>query len=364
MTAFFRHRKFWLPFLLLIGLELLFRVGAWESIAEPDSYAGNSIALKQALQRLGRDRVQAILLGDSRVQYGFDHTAMFEYARENGVVLANMSLPGTHLATHRAVSSWAADQLPQLETVIIGLSPAALSRLGNGDYEIGIVEPFRNFGAYITLANHFPPRLGAPASWGSVSSLASYREDFTGLLANPKRRVQRLIARDLEDPQRRLLFNNPAHETLCAFKLDNRVSCLVELTLLRSQGLADQAAAQSFANWCEPEPATADAEVQKLALLAWRESLEHLARNYRLVVVLMPGHGLLQQAGLETGGELAVETVLRPMEITGFLQLIDLRMAFSGPGLAECEGFRDLVHTNRQGMHHLTRLLLEQLKLQ
>ena len=92
--------------------------------------------------------------------------------------------------------------------------------------------------------------------------------------------------------------------------------------------------------------------------------MEQVARNYRLVVILMPGHSLLQAAALEPGGALAVETVLRPMEIAGVLQVVDLRSAFSSPKLAECESFQDLVHANRDGMHHLTRLLLEQLKFE
>ena len=60
------------------------------------------------------------------------------------------------------------------------------------------------------------------------------------------------------------------------------------------------------------------------------------------------------------GGKQAVETVLRPLELAGVLQIIDLRSALLSVDSTECEYFRDLVHVNRHGMQRLTDLLLMQ----
>lgn len=352
MATFLKHPKFWLPLALLLVIEGLFRIGVWERMAKPGSYAGTSIATKAAAESFGFDRITGVTLGDSRTVYGFDHDWLATAASQAGDHHVSLAMGGSHLAGLKTVAEWSLRQMPQLERVVIGVAPGSMNRIGNGSYEVALVAPFRQQRHYWQLVEHFPPRRGDLRSLGSLSALMAYREDLVDYLLNPRGRHKALERAAAADPVSRLTFSNPRHGNLCEFRLQSLAQCRSELERLRVAGHGATPAAQTFATYCRRPRAAALPESRRQALAHWTGWLSELSAATQVVLVLMPEHPLLHHPeDLE-----AVRSALAPWSGSANFRVLDLSGLYAEQ---ECRWFSDLVHANQEGARLATEALVD-----
>ena len=127
---FLRSRYILFLLLAILVIEIMFRVGLYESVVSPYSHSGTTITLKRKLETFGKDKVNVVTFGDSRAAQDMDNQAIYNSAREHGLYHMKLSMPGSHFLTLKALAAWSVDELTGLKGVVLAASPANFGRLG------------------------------------------------------------------------------------------------------------------------------------------------------------------------------------------------------------------------------------------
>lgn len=360
------------PLLVVLGVELAFRAGAWEPLALPSSHAGTSVRLKRALTDPANARLDFVTLGSSRPENGLDHAAIAAAAKRHGFVHANLSMPGTHWMTLGVLSHWLSEHHPEIRGGVIALSVADFSFVGNGSYELGIVAPFRSWSDQDALAIHVPFERANLSTWGTRSLLFGYREDLGNLVAHPLQRSRELswfrtYAAELP------LYERIDHPTdICALDLATPESCAASAAAVGAE-------AETVRRECPQiavQPTRADYRIpagQPLPphMAVLRDRVQQIVGELHWqtppVVLLMPTHSIWLDRITAIGMHDWVRSVLRPLEEQGRIRVIDQTDLFrdgegGSGGMRECEAYWDIYHQNSASQRRLTDLLLPQLE--
>ena len=357
------------PFALLLAIESLFHTRLWERHAQPESHAGTSVRLKSALGDPIAKHIDFVTLGSSRPEYGIDHAAWAERARERGLVDANLSMPGTHWMTLGVLTRWLAREHPEIRGGVIGVAIQDFANPGNGAYELGIVQPFRRLADTPWIAEHVPFDIHDLSTWGVYSSMAEWRSDLREYLQNPsKRRESIRWFRQNVTPQRTLFENPESKGDMCTSGLASLSACdAIEATTddanagLRRQCVELRGMAKSRPDYDAmlrsgdiPAPLAQARDLVRAQLreIAWREPP---------VIVLMPVPTLWTRDVLGKSQHEWTLHVLQPLVDEGRIRVLDATNLFSGDA-EECSDFFDFYHQNAAGRARLDAWLEPQLE--
>ncbi len=357
------------PFALLLAIESLFHTQLWERHAQPESHAGTSVRLKNALGDPVAKHIDFVTLGSSRPEYGIDHAAWAARARERGLVDANLSMPGTHWMTLGVLTRWLAREHPEIRGGVIGVAIQDFSNPGNGAYELGIVQPFRTLADTPWIAEHVPFDIHDLSTWGVYSSMAEWRSDLREYLRNPsKRRESIRWFRQNVTPQRTLFENPESKGDMCTSGLASLSACdAIEATTddanagLRRQCVELRGMAKSRPDYDAmlrggdiPAPLAQARDLVRTQLreIAWREPP---------VIVLMPVPTLWTRDVLGKSQHEWALHVLQPLADEGRIRVLDATNLFSRDA-EECSDFFDFYHQNAAGRARLDAWLEPQLE--
>ncbi|GAA0713664.1 hypothetical protein [Dokdonella soli] len=352
---------------LIVMAEAAFQAGIWEPLAKPDSHAGTSVRLKRALTDPTVRRIDYVTLGSSRPEYGIDHALLAATAQQSGHVHADLTMPGSHWMTIGILTRWLQREHPEVRGGIVALSIADLAYPGNGNYELGIVYPFRDIGDIPWIAQHVPFERSDVESYGAYSALFGWRQDVRDFIAAPRqRRVSLNWFAQL--PTSTMLFSNPeSHGDMCAFGLDRLSACdrVDASTDPQHDGLKRQckelrgmaSGRSDFRLSQQPLSVsmqkTRDIVQAQLRATQWPEPP---------LVVLMPVPGIWTRDVLGIGLHDWALAILQPLADEGRIHLVDATGFFDRDGDAGCSAFFDFYHQNAEGRERFTRWLLPQVE--
>ncbi len=353
-----------LPLLALLALEGLFRSNFWERFAAPDSHAGTSIRLKQAVAAAS-GKIDFVTLGSSRAVYGLDHARIAALAQQHGKVHANLSMPGSHWMSVMAVIDWLRSERPEVQGGIIALSAADLQYVGNGSYELAIVRPFQGL-----LSDHG----GAterfdwhdPSSFGSVSALYQYRGDLQDALRHPLQRSQSINW--FASFGKHQLFDGPRQKfDTCAMPWNSLVDCAAHVPVNADeqhvvnlcQGFA--ANAGKVGDWTGLDPKALPEDRQQV-LDQRQHELRAVGWKKPPLVILLPITHHWSRELLPKGAQAFAHTVLDPLAAEGKIRLLDFSDFFDVDGVTRCDVFWDIYHQNEKGLTELTDALLPEIE--
>jgi hypothetical protein len=361
----FLRSKYMLVLLLVILLpEVLIRFGLYEPLANPTSYAGRTVYIKNALRDFGRDKVNVLTLGDSRAAMGLNHLAIFEASRLQGLNHVRFAMPGSHFMTFKTVSAWGMDELAGLRGIVLAVSPFSFGHAGNGAHENAIVLPVRNAISGSEIRYHVPFKRSDLRTWTSYYSAAGYRDDFKELLTNPNQRLAKLARHAPPVRVRTLTYNNENPLDLCAVSTADPQACLDELERVQDQVPAkpwralNRLCQGAFKERVVLPPGAAE---QKL-IDAWLDFFERLSSGLRVMVVLMPDHSLFQQHGYAPNARYVMERTVFEAHRRGLIDLADFRELMKQEPGDECRFFADGHHLNAVGKDVLTEALIPELE--
>jgi len=357
-----RYLRFFIPPIVVVVIDLMLQLGAWERIASPESHAGMSVAKKTALEDPAFRHIDFVTLGSSRPVYGIDHALLAKSAAEHNQTWVNLTVAGAHWMSLDVMTQWLAQHHPELRGGMIALSIQDFMAPGNGTYELGIAYPFRTFNEIPEMAQHVPFDWHDPATYGLYSGLFEYHEDMQDLLAHPQRRSKLLRYFHALSPQQVLAGNADETSGMCA----TPVSTLADCVNLERQGhVADPrivAQCKQLHGWAGVRPdlqpflhgLAADERLQRARDLI-RARLRSLNWPIPPLVVLMPTPSVWLNEALPAGAHEWALSVLEPLLAEKKISLLDYTKMFSGD--AECGAFFDLYHNNVSGrqkiMEHL-----------
>lgn len=358
------------PLALVLVLELLFQIGLWEPLAKPASHAGTSIRLKQKLTDPALPHIDFVTLGSSRPEYGIGHASIARTAQRSGLVHADLTMPGSHWMTIGVISRWLRRTHPEIRGGLIALSIQDFMNAGNGDYELGIVYPFRRLTDVPWIAEHVPFDRDDVGSYGTWSALFEWRTDIQSFVRDPAARLASIKWYRTHRSSTTSLFTNPeSHGDMCAFGLGTLTACdrvdasagashdrfEGQCKVLRNlaKGRHDYSGIADDANVPSSMPHVRDLVRTQLRDLQW---------PHPPIVVLMPMPVLWQRDVLGQGLHAWALEVLRPLVESGTIAVIDATGFFDQDADAGCSAFFDFYHQNSTGRARFTRWLLPQLQ--
>lgn len=358
------------PIMLVLMLEALFEAGVWEPLAQPASHAGTSVRLKRALTDPAIPRIDYVTLGSSRPEYGIDHALLAATSQRHGRVHADLTMPGSHWMTLGILARWLQREHPEIQGGIIALSIHDFMYAGNGDYETGIVYPFRRSADIPWMAAHVPFQRDDIASFGTYSALFGWRSDIQEFVRNPSARMATIDWYKTNRSSVSSLFENPeSHGDMCAFGIDALTACdkVEASTDPDRDGLKRQ---------CKELRGSATNRPDLGSLMRQQPLPQFMQKTRDLVqaqlramrwpkpplIVLMPVPRIWTHDVLGAGLHEWALAILQPLAAEGRIRLIDASDSFDADGDAECGMFFDFYHQNAVGRDRLTRWLLPQVE--
>ena len=345
-TTILRWYPLLIPFVLMLLLEGAFRLGLWEWVAKPDSHAGQVIALKSRLDqyavRTASDPITHVALGNSTTVFGLSHPMLHGHLKSRQSHYVSAAIPGSHLTALKTRYRWLQDQLPDLETVILGINVGDTNRVFNGYYERNLVLPLCEGCSPASIVRSYPPERQKQESYGSLSHVLSYREDIGGALLHPLQRVRELLNAANRRPEVSLLYENRSTDHLCNIPLQNVEACREALG--HPESIDNVHGLQTMRLYCAnvSQPAVLS-EPARAAQDVWIDWIASIAAQRSVQVLLMPEHPLFR------AGTQSLATRLKERLGERGIDAIDLRAIVASGNDPECSYWRDLVHLNARG---------------
>jgi hypothetical protein len=364
-----RHLKFVVPVLLVLLVEALFELGAWERLAKPESHAGMSITKKLALEDPAIRHIDFVTLGSSRPVYGIDHALLASNAAARGYVHVNLSVAGMHWMSLGVITNWLSAHHPEVRGGVIALTVQDLLAPGNGSYELGIAYPFHTLGEIPWMSEHVPFNWHDPATYGLYSALFQYHEDVQDYLRHPEARsdsltyyrsltAQQVLTSDLEETSNLCnahinTLNDCADTTARDASVDAALRPQCKLMQDTANGRYD------LRPFLDGLPLTGN--LQKTRDLV-RAQLRALSWPEPPVVVLMPMHSIWLKYAMPEGTHEWALSILTPLANEGKIRLLDYTDLFNDVGgNSDCSAFLDFYHNNASGRGRLMQLLVPEL---
>lgn len=340
------------PLLLIAMIEWLLRLGVWEPLATPHSHAGTSVRLKRNLLDPDLSRIDIVTLGSSRPEYGIDHKRVSETAGRHDLVHANLSMPGTHWMTIGVLTDWLSEHHPEIRGGVIALSIQSLAWPNNGDYELGIVQPFRQASESGWITEHIPLETAEIETYGSRFALFAWRDDIRDFLAHPVSRLNRFRKSSRQSDISRLFSNPEMPGDMCAWGLESLDACdklnttedappnlrqQCQLVMNTVKGRPDFAAMSRQSPLPEFMQKTRQLIQQQLRAINWSQPP---------IVLLMPTPPIWRNDPNGAGMQQWALQILKPLEEEGSIHLIDATEFFDADEKGGCAYFGDFYHQN------------------
>lgn len=227
MIAFFKHKKFWLPIVMLMVtatlFELFFRSGLYNRFLNPNSLMGNAFNQISVINKFGFDNVDWITLGDSKTDWGINHGVLKEAQKNNNINHVRFSLAGSNFMTLHSSIEWSMDNFQNLDGVMLGMYEHEFFRYSNPGKEYKISWPFRDYLDF----NQFKyfKKSNFRIDVIQRTALYNYLPDLQNLLTNPIKRFRTIQFTD-KNWEQNLDFNIVVDNNLCEFDLSDLPACV------------------------------------------------------------------------------------------------------------------------------------------
>ena len=376
MFAFFRHRKFWLTWLVLavlaLGLEIALRLGIWDPFMHPHSFVSNALKRVKAAETLGEGNIDWISVGNSAFDWGTNHGKVRQSLAEQGKNYLRFGFESGGFMSLQTSTDWAIKHLPRLEGVIVGMPVHYLASFNDPKKTYQVSWPFLS---EMDADNYqYFRSIHKPFAWPFKTATGIFGPDLLDFLRHP---VQRLTLRKKRPPEtieQILNYNRHMPRALCQYSLDTLKACVATAKQLKKQKKRT-GSEQFIVNVCgaaftqrrlkhkRPMPPLSPTEEAQLTR-NWLRFFRHvLARGKQIKLVLMPEHTLMNYAVRSPSAEKVLNNVLTQLQDQPGFQVIDLRDTFrQHPEYRECQLYNDPLHYSNNGKKLFTEALISALQ--
>jgi hypothetical protein len=351
-----------LTVLMLVALEFAFRYGIWDKLAKPGSYAGTTIMIKNAVEALGRNKVDFITIGDSVAGSGIQHEEVAARAQSHGLTHVHVGSGGMHWMSRDFMIRWVKEQSPRLNTAVIATNVGNFRFIGNGSYELGIAAPLARPWNSDWMLKAVEFDRNNLRTYGVYSALFQYRDDLRDLVVSPVQRV-----RDIRWTRKHALNDKiithpyPIARNVCGVPLGSIESCATHVPRnADEQNLVNQCKAEvpqkkarlDYSTFADPKSLPHLAQVKAVR----QQQLRDLPLQRPIQIVLMPVFKSYREEMLPQGIEAWTHAVLQPLAAEGVIEVHDFTRFLDGEPAAGkgCAAFHDLYHLNSTGQGWLT----------
>ncbi|MEN6441515.1 MAG: hypothetical protein ABFD97_23365 [Syntrophobacter sp.] len=360
---FFINYRFWLPLLILFGLELTFGSGLYEPFVKGTSHSGVTIKIKEALKTIGHENVDYVTMGDSRADLGLDHRAISDIASKFGKKHISIAMPGSHFTSFTVESDFLHKNFNNIKGVLLAISSVSTTRIFNGYYELAIITPFKSYGDYSRINKSIPFNINNIESYGLFSFLFQYRKDIEDFVTSPRQRIRGFHK---EQPWMDVLAHRQYWtETLCSIDLETPEACVDSVSRAMKSG--GDMSSNSLNQYEKILMACNEYGKSKNRVIlptgerairirdSWLDLFRSLTFKKRPIVVLLPNSHFLYSYHFFDGIDEWALSLLKPLAESNEIILLDYSRIFSSED--ECRYFYDPIHLNAAGAEVITKRL-------
>ncbi|MBK7013818.1 MAG: hypothetical protein IPH43_15275 [Xanthomonadales bacterium] len=276
-------------------------------------------------------------------------------------------MPGVHWMSIGILTDWLQRHHPEIRGGIIALSTQDLAWPGNGAYELGIVQPFRQASDREWIEAHVPFDRSQMETWGSRFALFAWRDDVRDFLSHPFTRLNRtrdtLRTTDLD----RLFSSHDMPGDMCAWGVRSLDTCeRLDAEVDAPENLRRQCREVTAAVKDRPDFAVLARQsplpdfMQKTRSLV-QQQLRGIKWGTPPVVVLMPIPLIWRSDAHWAGMQQWALSILQPLDDEGTIHLVDATGFFDGDAGSDCSIFADFYHENPQGRSRFSAWLIPRL---
>ncbi|WP_223789090.1 hypothetical protein [Marinicella meishanensis] len=369
MIEFLKHKKFWLPLVilsaLLLMIEGMLRAGWYDRMLSPLSHMGNTVTRLNAFERFGLKRIHWVTLGDSKMDWGIDHGQLRDARAERDINHLRLSLAGSNfLATHTA-AEWSIDHLPELQGIMLGLYEHEFVNLGNTQKEFKITWPFKDYWQFDTF-DYFR-NASDNDIWLNQMALQNYAGDIKDWVLNPLKR-HRQHQHHANKWSEVLDYSRAMSGDLCAHDLSSLASCINSASQFKNLSQVPHEFVPAYKN-CSNRRAKARLKKQQWHPVSidlqphaekWRYLFDRILQaDKQLTLLLLPENEFFEYMVKPSNIDELVDALLLEYLDHPNFQLIDLRELFAAE--RQCQFYYDTLHFNNEGIQRVTEALIEAL---
>jgi hypothetical protein len=367
MLSFFKHKKFWLPLILLILFfvitEVLLRMGLYDKWIKPNSFIGNAHNRVKSLRENGLEKIDWIIVGSSRVDWGLDHNKLKRLFSQHKLGYGRMSFESSKFTAIQATVDWSIHNFSSLDGIILGVSETELSRMNYLTKQFKVAWPFRKFLDFEKYQS-----IHEKQKWNRfIYGLAwvAHFADIKDFIKNPIKRFKQLQKNEKADHS---IYERADNTNLCGVPLSTLNQC-VEFAKQNKKPLIDKN------NFLIPQKACSKPAVIRRAKtnrqMAKAKNSQQLIKNWsgllssiinkdkKVILLLLPEHETHKYIIRPSNANVITENIIKIFSKDNRFQLIDLRHVFNEK--ENCAYFRDPLHLNKDGIKIITKELIKTL---
>jgi hypothetical protein len=374
MIKFFLNKKFWVPIVLLLVLvlllEIFFRMGLWDSRIKPHSFLGNAKYRVQALNEFGLQKINWITAGDSKTDWGVNHGDILRAQQQNGENHLRMSFESSGFMAIQATIEWSIAHMPNLKGVMLGVTEDNFGHLSDATKQYNVAWPFRDYFDYDKYS-YFTQR-HQQMSFFSRQAVHVYFKDFRDYINNMptrKRRLERFVERGYRGI---FTYNINLRQDLCTYELKTMSQCIDAAKSIKSKGGQLSGAENFIRNQCGNDMMRYRMEnnlgthkiknkTQQKLIANWKKLFDSiLAHNIKLQIVMLPEQAMFDYSIKPANTIKVVNAVLSNYIDNPQFKVVDLRELFDDhKNGKQCHFFNDPLHYNHNGKAVITQEIIK-----
>ena len=370
MIEFLKHKKFWLPLILvlflILSLEVLLRFNVWDRMIAPHSFLGNAVYRKQAIEDFGLENIHWITVGDSKSDWGLEHKAILDIQKINGDNHLRMSFESSNFMAIQATIDWSIANMPNLKGVLLGVSEDAISHLSDVTTQYNVAWPFRDFFDYQKY--HYFASNYQSYAYLTSTALHVYYKDFKNFIKHLPRRFKMIERYQGKAHKNIFNYNRNLSKNICHFSLKTIQQCVQTAENLNKKHAKLRGIEQFVVANCGNENSkirarddlpnyyVSNANMHYI-IDNWKGLFDNiLAHDLNLKVMILPESVMYNYVIRPENARQILLTILDDYILHERFEILDSRKLFQQQSNAQqCEYYNDPIHFNNKGKTLLTQ---------
>ncbi|WP_395377340.1 hypothetical protein [Marinicella sp. W31] len=354
-------------------IEVLLRIHPPQFLTSPKSFVGHSFARKNDIESFDLEKIKWITIGDSIIDWGIDHKAIYESSLAHNQPHLRMSFGSSYLSAYQGIFNWSEQHMPNLNGVVFGLSLNRISSFGDPFREAKLLLPFNQLtesqAHYPDPRHHILDRLYIRFK---NSYLWIYRDYVKNYLYNPQI-IHSEQNRPRENTRENLFYKRNAARNICQYNINSFRQCHSKAIELKSNGKPLHLVEKFIVDKCGNANANHNAkkkdyhwQLEALEFEAlktyWKSFFTSvLAKDKQLTIVILPESKLTLDYFMPSNAHQLMADILKDIDQKSNLQIIDLSDLFNNNTEQECSYYVDFLHYSNAGIDAITEELLNRI---
>lgn len=354
--------------MLAIVLEFLLRLGLYDKLIKPQSYLGNAVYREKAINEFGLENIDWITVGDSRFDWGLDHSQVLKARHKQHLNHIRMSFESSNFLAIQSTIDWSVANMPNLKGIVIGVSEDNFGHFDNVRKQYNVAWPFRNYIDNDTYT-YFKP-VSELASYVFRLATAVYFQDIRDFLKNHMIRFRKIEKYTLTEHANIFSYNRNMPHDICEFNIDTLSQC-VETALHKNT--ASNSVGLNFIKLACGNPQTIKRSLnnipmfrlsktnQKLIADNWKNLFDSiLDKGLQLQIVIQSEHKMFEYTIKPANAHKVMNSVLSQYRGQKGVIITNLKNIFNTENSEkECKYYSDPLHLSNLGKSVLTKKLIE-----